>query len=242
MIDWHCHILPEIDDGADNIEESLAMAGSLREAGFSQICCTPHLMKGCYEATSSQVRLAVAAFQEQVDAAGIDLRLHPCREYCLDEYLMDYLSDPLPILDDKRILVEIPQRLSGEMIRQLAYRLVRSGFVPVIAHPERCHQLEPRAVRRQAGGMLDRLKRLFGTVAEDELGDTLHQSGNPLLDYLRDLGCSFQGNLGSFSGFYGSHVRSVALFMHRLGIYDRFGSDLHSPGHADAILRPPFPN
>ncbi len=44
-------------------------------------------------------------------------------------------------------------------------------------------------------------------TAEQEAPDA---TGNPLLDYLRDLGCCFQGNLGSFTGFYGGQVKAVA--------------------------------
>jgi len=39
-------------------------------------------------------------------------------------------------------------------------------------------------------------------------------------------------NLGSFSGFYGHHVKAPAESMPDLGIYDRYGSDLHAPEQA----------
>lgn len=56
MIDWHSHILPGIDDGAADIEQSLAMASALAAAGFTTVYCTPHLMRGCYETGNDRVR------------------------------------------------------------------------------------------------------------------------------------------------------------------------------------------
>lgn len=45
MIDWHCHILPGLDDGAADMEQSLAMAAALATAGFRTVYCTPHRMQ-----------------------------------------------------------------------------------------------------------------------------------------------------------------------------------------------------
>jgi protein-tyrosine phosphatase len=194
-------------------------------------------MKGCYEADSTRVRQGVAELQGYLDSAGIKLKLHPGREYCLDEYLMEYLKDPLPLGKDRSILVEIPPRISGDMVRQFAYGLVRAGFVPVIAHPERCHLLEPAVRRSDDGGFVGTIKRLIRLKdkGESEYGQPV-TTGNPLLDYLRDLGCSFQGNLGSLSGFYGRHVKTVAEALRSRGVYDRYGSDLHSPEQAVHVL------
>jgi len=237
MIDWHCHILPDVDDGASDLDISLAMGVALAAAGFTEIYCTPHLMKGCYEVGSSQVRQAVADLQERFDATGIAIKLHAGREYCLDEYLMDYLADPLTLGNSRSILVEIPPRISADMVRQFAYTLARGGFVPVIAHPERCHLLEPAVRKSDSGGFLGSLKRLAGRGRREH--DFAESAGNSLLDYLRDLGCSFQGNLGSFNGFYGRHVKAVAEALRSRGIYDRYGSDLHSPEQAEHVLGAP---
>ena len=88
MIDWHCHILPGIDDGAAEEKQSLDMAASLALAGFTEVYCTPHLMKGCFEAGNSEVRLKTAELQARLDDMGLPIRLSPSREYFLDEYLL----------------------------------------------------------------------------------------------------------------------------------------------------------
>jgi protein-tyrosine phosphatase len=237
MIDWHCHILPGVDDGAADLEHSLAMGRLLAAAGFKDVYCTPHLMRGCYDAGNDQVRQGVVCLQELLNINKVPLKLYAGREYCLDEYLLSSLEDPLPLGDSRLILVEIQTGISTDMVRQVLYSVVRSGFTPVIAHPERCRLLEPSVSPPGSRGFLGSIKNFFAG-GQNEISHQLsiYHSGNPLLDYLRDLGCSFQGNLGSFRGFYGSHILTVAERMRRLGIYDRYGSDLHAPEQAKAIL------
>lgn len=237
MIDWHCHILPGLDDGAADMEQSLAMASALAAAGFRTVYCTPHRMPGCYEADNNQVRQGVAALQERVQARGIPLVLLSGCEYSLDEYLLPSLQDPMTLGESRLILVEILPGLTAEMVRQVLYGVVRGGFTPVIAHPERCHLLEPVTRIPDSKKFLSSLKGLFSAGRSDRQEEELPAiTGSPLLDYLRELGCSFQGNLGSFKGFYGRRVQHAAQGLKELGVYDRYGSDLHTAEQAGLIF------
>lgn len=239
MIDWHCHILPGLDDGPKNIEQSLAMATSLAAYGFSEIHCTPHLIRDCFEASNSEVCRVIRELQQRVTDDNIPLTLLPGREYYLDEYLLDYLEKPLPLGDSRQVLIEIPHRTTGELVRQVLYQVVRAGFVPVIAHPERCHLLELKTGATPGRGFFGAMKRACSgsrdNSGDQELSDS---TGNALLDYLRNLGCFFQGNLGSFAGFYGAQAKANAEALRLKGIFDRYGSDLHIPEHAGRILQP----
>lgn len=241
MIDWHCHILPGLDDGAADMEQSLAMAAALATAGFRTVYCTPHRMPGCYTAGNDQVRRGVAELQQRLQDSNIPLLLQAGCEYSLDEYLLASLDDPLPLGESRLILVEILPRLTAEMVRQVLYAVVQRGFTPVIAHPERCLLLAPVAPRAGGHDLFASIKNLLGGGPRTQDEPALPgASGNPLLDYLRDLGCSFQGNLGSFKGCYGRRVQVAAQTLKELNIYDRYGSDLHAPEQAGVILAPPI--
>ena len=155
MIDWHSHILPGVDDGPADIEESVAIAEALAAGGFTEVYCTPHQMRGCYETGNDEVRWGVARLQERLYASGIPITLRIGREYCLDEYLQDALEDPLTLGDSRLLLVEILPHSTADMVSRLLYDVVRAGFTPVVAHPERSpcsNRRPPRGQRRHPGG------------------------------------------------------------------------------------------
>ena len=217
--DWHCHLLPGLDDGPAAMDESLEMAASLRKAGLASVYCTPHLIKGCFDADNGAVQAALAALQASLKDENIDLRLLPGREYYLDEFLSDYLKKPLPLGQTKYILLEISQHIAAEVVRETCFWIKRIGFIPMIAHPERCSLFGMAEINKTVSSRFPRLK----VNAEDSA------PGEPSLwEYLKDLGCAFQGNLGSFAGWYGLHVQQVANKLQKAEIYTHFGTDAHS--------------
>jgi protein-tyrosine phosphatase len=236
MIDYHCHLLPGIDDGAKDLAESLEMARILAAHGFREVCCTPHRIRGSFDTTPAQVRAAVASLQAAVDREGIALRLRPGMEYYLDEYLLAALDAPL-LLPGGLLLVELPTRCSEEHARETLYQVVRRGFTPLIAHPERSPLLqppvEPKSLARKIFGPL--LKVPLSTHRSSLSTQPLTQHAS-LIAYLKDLGCRFQGNLGSFNGAYGRQAEARARAMLAQGLYACLGSDGHRPEQLRSIL------
>jgi protein-tyrosine phosphatase len=224
--DWHCHLLPGIDDGAATMEESVAMARALSAAGFTTVCCTPHLMKGSYDTSATEIRERTAQLQQRLAAESIPLKLLAGAEYYLDEYLLQLLQDPLPLGDTRQILVEISSHAPVEFVKETFYRIKCSGYTPLIAHPERCTLLEPKSTAPGKKGLWSSL-----------FNSKLKTQNSELLDYLREIGCKFQGNLGSFAGVYGDRVRQRALTFLKSELYDCFGSDAHRTEHLEDLLK-----
>lgn len=218
MIDWHCHLLPGIDDGAPDLEESLAMARALAAAGYRQVCCTPHCMHGVYGNDRQSVLQAVAALQRELDAAGVALKLLAGMEYYLDEFFPEQLADPLPLGCTRLLLVETPSRAHPKVVRENIFSIVRKGFIPLLAHPERLSSLV-WAEAKPASGLWS---RLTGGLAAS-------RSPGPAFDLrdLRALGCQFQGNLGSLGGYYGAEVKARAQALLQAGFFHCFGTDGH---------------
>ncbi len=187
--------------------------------------CTPHLIRGCYEADNATVRKGVEALQEELDRRGIALRLLPGREYYLDEFLAEHLQDPLPLGDTRFLLVEVPAHASVDFAKETCYRICSSGYTPMIAHPERCRLLDLAPMGNQGKG-------IWGLFFNSKLKTQNSKlASNSLLTYLQEIGCKFQGNLGSFSGRYGERVRHVAELLREAGVYTHFGSDAHEMEH-----------
>ncbi len=236
--DWHCHLLPGLDDGPRETAEALEMARLLQSAGHREVYCTPHCIKGSFETTPEQVRGAVAELQSALDAEGIDLKLHPGMEYYLDEFFPSVLDDPLLLGETNLLLVEAPSQADPEMLREHLFAVVRRGLVPLFAHPERYAFF---ALPEERRGFWAKVRTTLPSFLNLPSGPReeheAHSRGLQLLTDLAAMGCRFQGNLGSFTGFYGEVVQRQARLIQRAGFYALYGSDGHSPRQLRAVLQ-----
>lgn len=135
MIDLHCHILPNLDDGASSLEESLAMARLALESGVTAMAATPH----CAEGGAREVRDRVLLLREALEDAGLPLRIYMGMEvFGTPETARLLRSGRLLTLNGSRYpLVEFPFRGTGREETRILTDVLQAGFVPVVAHPER---------------------------------------------------------------------------------------------------------
>lgn len=240
-IDWHSHILPGLDDGAVDLDEALAIARILAEAGFGRVHCTPHSIPGSYEATPATVRRAMDELSEALEREGISLQVAAGNEYYCDEFLPSRLDDPLPLGDSGMVLMEAPLQATPELLSHTAFQVRRRGFTPLIAHPERCALLAPKRKRQVRRSLLDSMLDFARAKLGTQRGSHNLEPGTLNVEHdlgslLRSMGCRFQGNIGSFAGLYGERVRHRALRHLREGLYDCLGSDAHSSRGLDDWL------
>lgn len=232
MIDWHCHILPGIDDGSASFAESLQMARKLSATGFATIYCTPHIIHGVYDRSAADIRGRVARFQEKLQADGLAVQLVAGAEYYLDEYLLALLNDPLPLGDSGLLLVEIPVQTPGDLVAETCQHIIAKGYLPLIAHPERCGLLNAEPLDSGNKNFWHSLVARYVTSADAKL----KTQNSKLLSCLVEMGCKFQGNLGSFAGIYGDKVRQRAEAFRQAGLYSHFGSDAHHAPHLEDFI------
>ena len=224
--DYHCHLIPGLDDGSSDLQESLAMARVLSGFGFSTVHCTPHRITHCYPNEPAAIQRATAQLQRLLDEAGIPLVLVPGSEHYLDEYLTDQLPGALRVGSSRYLLVEVPFWAGADILPSMVDSLLRADIAPLIAHPERCRAFEPPV----------REKRLFDTLSLVMGRPRAPEAASPLLLSLRESGCRFQGNLGSFAGVYGSEVKQRAIDLLREGVYSCLGSDAHRSERLSSVL------
>ena len=139
MIDLHCHILPGIDDGARDLETSLAMARTYVADGVSIVACTPHILPGLYHNSGPQIRHATAKLQQLLIERGIPLRLTTGADnHVIPEFLSELRSGKLLSLADSRyVLVEPPHHVAPPRLEELFFNLITANYVPILTHPER---------------------------------------------------------------------------------------------------------
>ena len=217
MIDFHCHILPDLDDGPETADEALVMAQGLYDFGFHEICCTPHCSFGHYDISPTLVRERVQNLQEQVDKAGINIRLLTGMEYYLDEYFTKVADDLLPLGQSRLVLCEAPLQADPDLTAQMLKIIVNKGFVPMLAHPERIpsimallRQHEAMKSGEERGTTSPLFERLRSWLTRSSEGNDTEPGQAPPLA-LPAIVC-FQANIGSFTGFYGNEDRKQACW------------------------------
>ncbi len=139
MIDIHSHILPGVDDGSKNMEESLQMARRMEACGVKQVVATPHYFSHDFHLTPGDVRDRTAVLQKAVVAAGLELKVLPGAEVYISRDLGRKASNKqVPTLNNSRyILVESGFESFPRYGNEVLYDLKVLGLTPVIAHPER---------------------------------------------------------------------------------------------------------
>ena len=140
LVDIHCHILPGIDDGARDLDESAAMARLYVAAGFAAVVATPHFIPGtAWSADSRIIAARLAAVQARLDAEGIPLRVYAGMEIAFHKRLADRLQagSVLPLGLSAHFLIEPDFHGSQEDLLHAVRSLLDQGHRVIIAHVER---------------------------------------------------------------------------------------------------------
>jgi len=136
--DWHCHVLPGIDDGAKTPEESLSMLQEYVQLGVKKIVATPHVRADFFKNTTQTIQTALAQVQALIDVHHLPVLLEASAEYFADEHFLHLIqTDDLLPIEDQYILFELPMQHPSLLGEKLVESLQRKGFTPVLAHPER---------------------------------------------------------------------------------------------------------
>ncbi len=136
LVDLHTHALPGVDDGSDNLEESLQMLAGLREQGFSHIFITPHHRLDSWKGIEPEVVLSgVRSLQQILSRKDLDIKLYPGLEYDLDETLWQRVADRPG--KAQYVLVDMGFWDVAENLEGLFGRVQEMGIEILLAHPER---------------------------------------------------------------------------------------------------------
>ena len=140
MVDLHCHLLPEIDDGSKSMEISLRLAREAVENGVTNALLTPHHKNVRYVNHKQDVIKRTAEFRQQLEKNNIPLTVFPGQEVRINGQLIDAL-DKDDILfadeDNRYLMLEFPDDDVPHYTNQMIYELQQRGITPIIVHPER---------------------------------------------------------------------------------------------------------
>jgi protein-tyrosine phosphatase len=211
--DMHSHLIPAVDDGSQNEDESLFLIRGMMELGFEKLITTPHIMQDMYPNNRQSIEMGYDEIVryipgEETDKINTDT-FHFGAEYFLDDHVLNLLekNEPMLAIKDNMVLVEISFASPPMGLKEMIFDLQIKGYQPILAHPERY---------------------------------TFYHRTPSIYTELKETGVLFQSNLLSFSGYYGGSVKDAAEFLANNDMLDLLGTDLHHERHLNQLRELPF--
>ena len=144
MWDFHSHILPFLDDGAEDIEEAIAMAKIAVQEGIDTIVATPHYIAVEQELSKEIVIKSIEKITNILREGKIPLKILPGMEVFGEWKILEKIDQGkvLSLNHTRYILIELPMHHIPEDTEDLFYELRLRGFTPILAHPERYVEIQ----------------------------------------------------------------------------------------------------
>lgn len=147
MIDIHTHILPNVDDGSDSFENSIALLKQAKEQGITHIILTPHIITNSSKYLGKEeIEKRFNEFVEKVKDFGIKLYLGGEIFYTDRTYYQLTNNQLITFNKSKYCLIEFPLKTEQD-IEEALYNIKAKGYRPILAHPERYKALKTSDVK-----------------------------------------------------------------------------------------------
>jgi len=206
MIDIHTHILPGIDDGPEDMAETLAMCRIAVEDGITDVIATPHMLKAPYDVSRAAVLEKVAELNARLAAEGLPLTIHAGAEIFISPEIPGLLREGRLLTLAGRgthVFLELTEIFLSDPVEALIRELAEDVVTPVISHPER---------------------------------NAMIQKAPDLLGRFREAGALFQVTAMSLTGGFGAETKNFTLAMLTDGFADFIASDAHSARWRPPVL------
>lgn len=211
IADVHSHIVPGVDDGAENLEQSLGLIKRLVDMGYQRAVLTSHIHSDIYPNSKDTLTGPFNTLKTAVTERWPDFTIHLAAEYFLDDHLSDCIAahDLLwfPGRDEngravKCVLFEFGFHEPPINHHEVLFDLQMAGYTPVLAHAERYPYW--------------------------------HRSPGEI-DSLMDRGVWITVNATSLAGAYGPETYRVAKRLLERGAVTMICSDAHADRHMDSL-------
>lgn len=139
FVDIHSHLLPGIDDGAKDMDTSIALLLKMASFGIKNFITTPHVLGSVYPNSSKVIKQKLAAVKKELEKREIKgISIQAAAEYMLDGEFSALLDQKdILVLKDNYILVEMSYFSAPINLYELLFKIQLKGYKPVLAHPER---------------------------------------------------------------------------------------------------------
>lgn len=144
MIDIHCHILPNVDDGSESLEESIEMAKIAESEGITKIVNTSHCHFDFKYKKGNELKLELEKFNQALKEENINIEVLLGNELYYTSDLIERFNelDFFSMNNSKYILMEFSPINFPKNIEDVIYEIKIRGYIPIIAHAERYKQVQ----------------------------------------------------------------------------------------------------
>ena len=208
MIDFHNHILPNIDDGSSSLEMSLEMLENASKQGITDVVNTVHYQHPKLlgiNISLDKIREEVDLIQIELDKNNIPIKIHYGAEVFFLPNLLDIIHNPLTTFSHgKYMLIEFQFHQIPDIQKQELFDLKMAGITPIIAHPERYKPV---------------------------------QENSEFLTNWLEAGCIIQVDAGSVLGTLGQGAKNISEKIIKNGWCHILGSDSHDNNRRNFCLK-----
>lgn len=199
MIDFHNHVLAEVDDGPKSLDESISMLRTAKEQGVTEVVQTVHFQHPKMEGKNvdyQYLKNKLEELQVKVYKKKLNIKLHLAAEVFYLPNLLQISKNPLVTIGNgKYMLIEFSTNIFPSGFEKQFYDLQLSGINPVVAHPER-----------------------YRFVQKDI----------DILNTWIDRGYIIQLDAGSLIGQFGRRIQDISAEILNRGMLHLIGSDAHN--------------
>lgn len=215
--DIHSHLIPGIDDGANDMQESILLIRQMKDLGYKKLIITPHVRYNSFDNDTSTFNGRLADLKQNLQSNGIDIELDVGAEQTIDEGFEGHLKNNELKCFGKRnyLLIEFSFVVPPFNLKELVFELQSKGYTLILAHPERYLYLK---------GNLDVVKYLT------DAGVLLQMNINSLVDF-------YGKPVRKFAEFLISHdlIDLVGTDLHHQRHIDALKKALESPVLYDLV-------
>jgi protein-tyrosine phosphatase len=137
-VDMHSHVLPGIDDGAQNPHESIVLIRKMMDLGIKKIIATPHIMADYYKNTAETINASLTILKEELVKQNMDIVVEAAAEHYFDETFDKRIDEGrLMTMHGNYVLFELSFISKPHNLIETIQKLTGLGYKPILAHPER---------------------------------------------------------------------------------------------------------
>ena len=199
MIDFHNHILPDVDDGSKSIEMTLDMFRTAELQGITDVVNTVHFQHPKMENKNVEydfIENKIKMVQSILEDNDIKIKIHSASEVFYLPNLTDILDNPITTFGNgSYMLIEFQTLLLPDNYKDELFKLQLKNITPVIAHPERYRKI---------------------------------QNNIEILEEWIELGYIIQVDCGSILGAFGKEVKITSDYIIKNNLCHLIGSDAHN--------------